>query len=525
MKFENYLSLKKALYIAMPCLALSFFVSCSNEEAMGASDELPSGTNLTLTATVPVAKQSYSTRIGIDDDKISNDANVEEPYVWIEGETLTLYWKNLHDSGNDKVIEYKVEGVSNEGKSCLMNPVGSPSLNNGFYKIHALSPHTAFNFVGNELKATIDLGNQNQPDAAVDHAYLSDKMYQYATTVVQIHGGNIVSGTARLPFEFITSLFRVRVVNNTGLPINVNKVKLSYSSTNNTQFYSKGIFTAADPVGVHSYAATADAITNDLSITTNKSLAANDNFDAYMSFFPTEGYNASSSEILNVEIEYDVKDTPGTCIRTPSVNNSIFLTGSKYLSFEGGDRYFLTVTVQSSDLPDGTNYSSADNTLPDASNVDGDGFYPFSYYNGLDAMIHTKAQIVTLSSGIYYFMTTSARMETQDMQKYILNDITYYYYNPSSNQSACPAGWMLPTYQDVYNNDAVRTILRSMPELQYSYAYGEQQYFRMYTAFTWGTGVVQYGDMVNIHHYTHNSQDNERSWQTSHRGVVCVRPI
>ena len=353
MKFENYLSLKKALYIAMPCLALSFFVSCSNEEAMGTSDELPSGTNLTLTATVPVAKQSFSTRLGIADDKISDDAGAAEPYVWIEGETLTLYWKHLHEEGKDQIVEYKVEDVSNEGKSCKMNPVGSPSFVDGFYKIHALSPHTSFNFIGNELKATIDLGNQNQPDAAVDHDYLSDKMYQYATTVVQVHGDKIVSGTTSLPFEFITSLFRVRVVNNTGLPINVNKIKLSYSSTNNTQFYSKGIFTAADPVGTHSYSATADAITNDLSITTNKSLAVDENFDAYMSFFPTDGYNAGSSEILNVEVEYDVNGTPGTFIRTPSVNASIFQTGPKYLSFEGGDRYFLTLTITGDDLPDG----------------------------------------------------------------------------------------------------------------------------------------------------------------------------
>ena len=353
MKFENYLSLKKALYIAMPCLALSFFVSCSNEEATGASEELPFSTNLTLTATVPVAKQSFSTRIGIDDDKISDNAGVEEPYVWIEGETLTLYWKNLHDSGNDKVIEYKVAGVSNEGKSCKMNPVGSPSLAPGFYKIHALSPHTAFNFVGNELKATIDLGNQNQPSGAVDHDYLSNKMYQYATTVVQIHGGNIVSGTTNLPFEFITSLFRVRVVNNTGLPIDVKKISLSFSSANNTQFYSKGIFTAADPVGDHSYAAAAGAITNDLSITTNKSLAVDGNFDAYMSFFPTDGYASGSTEILNVAVEYDVNGTPGTFSRTPSVTNSIFQTGSRFFKFEGGDRYLLTLTIGEGDLPTG----------------------------------------------------------------------------------------------------------------------------------------------------------------------------
>jgi hypothetical protein len=419
MKFENYLSLKKALYIAMPCLALSFFVSCSNEEVTGASEELSTGTNLTLTATVPVATQSYSTRIGIDDDKISNDAGVEEPYVWIEGETLTLYWKNLHGSGNDKVIEYRVEGVSNEGKSCVMNPVGTPSLTNGFYKIHALSPHTSFNFEGDELKATIDLGNQSQPDDAINHAYLSDKMYQYATTVVQIHGGYIVSGTSNLPFEFITSLFRVRVVNNTGLPINVNKVSLSYSSADNKQFYSKGIFTAADPVGDHSYSAAADAITNDLSITTNKSLAANENFDAYMSFFPTEGYNAGSSEILNVEIEYNVNGTPGTFIRTPSVNSSIFLTGSKYLSFEGGDRYFLTLTLTPADLPEDVDYPVMPPVTPSVDAIEFNGY--LYTYNVLNQSVSAD---------------------------YTYNGDPFVALHKLQN--ACPSGWNLVTYSVVF---------------------------------------------------------------------------
>ena len=349
MNFENYLSFKKALRIAMPCFALSFLLaSCSNEDIMEVSDETTSSvTDLTLTATVPVAKQNSLTRIGIKDG--SDAAN----YVWIEGDKLTLYWKNLSDSSADRVIEYKVEGVTNDGQSCTMNPVGNHFLANGFYKIHSLSPHTGFNFVNNELKATIDLGNQNQPNNAVNHAYLADKMYQYATTVVQVHGGSIVSGTTNLPFEFITSLMRVRVVNNSGLPINVSKVSLSYSTANNPQFYSKGIFTAADPVGTHGYAATADATLNDLSVTTSKALNAGENFDVYMSFFPTEGYSTGSAETLKMVVEYEVSGTAGDLTRNVSVLNNAFKTGNTYLTFEGGDLYPLTLTVQGSDLPDG----------------------------------------------------------------------------------------------------------------------------------------------------------------------------
>ena len=356
MNFENYLSLKKALRIAMPCLALSLFVSCSNEETTGASNEttLPA-TNLTLTATVPVAKENSSTRVGIKDD--ASDAT---NYVWIEGETLTLYWKNLHDSEEDKVIVYKVEGVSADGKSCVMNPVESTTLENGFYKIHSLSPHTEFNFVNGELSATIDLGNQNQPSDAVDHNYLSDKLYQYATTVVQVYEGAIISGTTNLPFEFITSLLRVRVVNNTGLPIDVKKVKLSYSTENNPQFYSKGIFTANEFVGVHSYEVASDATLNDLSVTTSKVLNNNDKFDVYMSFFPTAGYGADANESLNMVIEFEVNGINSVFTRNVTVLNSAFRTGSSYLTFEARDLWLLTLTITVPDLPDGAIVTPAD---------------------------------------------------------------------------------------------------------------------------------------------------------------------
>ena len=346
MNFENYLSLKKALRIAMPCLALSFFVSCSNEETTGASNEttLPA-TNLTLTATVPVAKESSSTRVGIKDD-----ASASPNYVWIEGETLTLYWKNLHDSEEDKVIVYKVEGVSNDGKSCTMNPVESTTLENGFYKIHSLSPHTEFNFVDGALTAIIDLGNQNQPSDAVDHNYLSDKLYQYATTVVQVYEGAIISGTTNLPFEFITSLLRVRVVNNTGWPIDVKKVKLSYSTENNPQFYSKGIFTANEFVGPHSFEADPGAILNDLSITTNHELANDETFDVYMSFFPTVGYNSESQEKLNMDIEYIISDMPAEFHRSAVVSSPTFVTNTQScLMFDAGDVFNVTLTILKSD--------------------------------------------------------------------------------------------------------------------------------------------------------------------------------
>jgi Bacterial surface proteins containing Ig-like domains len=343
MKFENYLNLKKALYIAIPCLALSFaMASCSNEESSSA--ETSTGTGLTLTASIPVANQGFSTRIGIDEDLISDAVGVE-PYTWIENETLTLYWKNLHNDTHDRVVEFKVTNVN--GQNCSMDPVTTTSLENGFYKIYSLSPHTAYNFEDGDLKTTIDLSNQNQPSNHQNHSYLGDKMYQYATTVVQVEGGNIVSGTTHLPFEFITSLFRVRVVNNSGQDITVKKIALKFSG-GNQQLYSKGIFTAADPSGDHSYAVAQGAAYNDLSITTNKTLAmsaVNEYVDAYMSFFPMEGFPAGSSEVVTMSVTFET--TLGTTTRDWNipVTNAAFATGSTFFTFTGGDNSFITLTI------------------------------------------------------------------------------------------------------------------------------------------------------------------------------------
>jgi len=415
MNFENYLSFKKALRIAVPCLALSFLVtSCSNEESTGASDKMTSSaSNLTLTATVPVAKEHSSTRVGIKDDD-----SASPNYVWLEGETLTLYWKNLHDDDADQVLVYQVEDVSADGKSCLMNPVDpSAKLDNGFYKIHSLSPHTDFNFVDGELKATIDLGNQNQPSGAVDHSYLSDKLYQYATTVVQVYEGVIISGTTSLPYEFITSLMRVRVVNNTGLPIDVSKVSLSYSTEDNAQFYSKGIFTANPLKGAHDYIATNDAALNDLSITTSKALAINESFDVYMSFFPTAGYTANDTETLNMVVDFVVSETDAVMTRNVSVVNNVFNTGQSFLKFGGGDFFNLVLSIAESDLLD------SGITLPTTPEP------PFVEFDG------------------YYYTYNKLHPAIQNFIVY--DDMVYVRY--SDLMKACPDQYELVTYEIISN--------------------------------------------------------------------------
>ena len=432
MNFNNYLSFKKVLRVAIPCLVLSIlFVSCSNEEKIGVSDETPLGTGLTLTATIPTVKQNVSTRIGILDASVTDNPD-DEQYVWIGGERLTLHWKNLHEPGFDEVIQYTIS--STDGQSCVITPVGTPSINNGYYKIHALSPNATFN---KDLMANIDLGNQSQPVNSVNHAYLGAGLYQYATTVVQVHNGNIVSGTTNLPFEFITSLLRVRVVNNTGETLNIDKIKFSFAGANNNQFYSKGIFTANDFDDAHTYGVASDA-ERSLSITTSKTLTTRAGFDVYIPFFPTSGYTASSSEVLNMEIGYRLNSTSKTFTRNAPVTTAAFRTGTgtnSYLAFDAGDRWFVTLTFQ----PEDTGGSGA---VSPGDIVEMDG-KKYLYANN-------QMLLLTYSSHDY-----GRAYQVTDFENHPLltEYVSGYFEVPESLDNICPPRWEVFTYDKTIPED------------------------------------------------------------------------
>jgi hypothetical protein len=257
MKLKNLLKVNKVLRIALPCLTMGlFFSSCSNDELSEISNQTIDTSGLTFTATAPTASNDYSTRLGIDDNSVTADRNNPEQFIWLDGDKVTYYFKTVKD-GVDQKIEYNAINISEDGKTCEMTPaVGGVTLADGFYKVYALTPSSNNNFLTDGINGTkIDLRNQSYPNGAENHSYLRDYMYNYATTVVQVHGNSIVSGSTKMPYQNITSLLRFRVTNSTGADVTVKNISISYSGD---QLFDQGIFTPADPVGNHTIAA-ADA--------------------------------------------------------------------------------------------------------------------------------------------------------------------------------------------------------------------------------------------------------------------------
>jgi len=343
MKLENLLKAKKILRIALPCLAIGlFFSSCSNDELSETSNQTTDVSGLTFTATAPTASNDYSTRLGIDDNSVTADRNNPEQFIWLDGDKVTYYFKAV-SGGVDQKIEYKAINISEDGKTCDMTPVGSATLANGFYKVYTLTPGSNNNFLVDGINGTkIDLRNQSYPNGAVNHSYLRDYMYNYATTVVQVHGNSIVSGSTKMPFQNITSLLRFRITNSTGADVTVKNISISYSGD---QLYDQGVFSPADPVGNHTITAAGTATKNRMSLAADKSLSKGSYFDSYMVIFPTAGFTSpSSNDIVTVIVDYLDKNGDQQSKKWEiAKNNANFkhATENSYLTFQANSRTYL----------------------------------------------------------------------------------------------------------------------------------------------------------------------------------------
>jgi len=386
MKLENLLKVNKILRIALPCLTIGlFFSSCSNDELSDTSNQTTDVSGLMFTATAPTASNDYSTRLGIDDNSVTADRNNPEQFIWLDGDKVTFYFKAVRD-GVDQKIEYKAINISEDGKACDMAPVGSATIANGFYKVYALTPGSNNNFLADGINGTkIDLRNQSYPNGAENHSYLRDYMYNYATTVVQIHGNSVVSGSIEMPFRNITSLLRFRVTNSTGADVTVKNISISYSGD---QLFDQGVFAPADPVGNHTITAAGTAQKNSMSLATDKSLTKDGYFDSYMVIFPTAGFTSpSSNDKVIVKVDYLDKNGDAQSKEWEiAKNNSNFkhTTENSYLTFQANARTYLGFGLDQVQIPlvptpiytvyDGYEYSS---------NVVADGVEYITYAQGV----------------------------------------------------------------------------------------------------------------------------------------------
>ena len=423
MKLENLLNVNKILRIALPCLAIGlFFSSCSNDELSETSNQTTDVSGLTFTATAPTASNEYSTRLGIDDNSVTEDRNNPEQFIWLDGDKITFYFKAIKD-GVDQKIEYKAINISEDGKACDMAPVGSATIANGFYKIYALTPGSSDNFLNGIDGTKIDLRNQSYPNGAENHSYLRDYMYNYATTVVQIHGNSVVSGSIEMPFQNITSLLRFRVTNSTGADVTVKNISISYSGD---QLFDQGLFTPADPVGNHTITAAGTAQKNSMSLATDKSLSKDGYFDSYMVVFPTAGFTSpSSDDIVTVKVDYLDKNGDAQSKEWEiAKNNSNFYNAAEnsYLTFKANSRSYLGFTLNQVQTP----------LVPTPI---------YTVYNGYEYSSDAVAEGV----------------------QYSIYDQGVFVARCSLLPTACPAAWSLVTSDTFSSNSARAAFYAAMP--------------------------------------------------------------
>jgi hypothetical protein len=451
MKLENLLKVDKVLRIALPCLAIGlFFSSCSNDELSETSNQTADVSGLTFTATAPTASNEYSTRLGIDDNSVTEDRNNPEQFIWLDGDKVTFYFKAV-SGGVDQKIEYKAVNISEDGKACDMAPVEGATLANGFYKVYALTPGSSDNFLNGIDGTKIDLSNQSYPNGAENHSYLRDYMYNYATTVVQIHGNSVVSGSIEMPFRNITSLLRFRVTNSTGADVTVKNISISYSGD---QLFDQGVFTPADPVGNHTITAAGTSQKNSMSLATDKSLSKDGYFDSYMVVFPTAGFTSpSSNDKVTVIVDYLDKNGNDQSKRWEiPMNTSNFkhATDNSYLTFKANSRTYLGFGLDHVQVPPAPTKE-------------------YTVYNGYEYSSDAVADgvpYVAFSHGLY---------------------VTH-----GELLSACPTGWSLVTFDQFNSKSARQSFYGAMPLDFRGYAMKDNTYATVGIALRQNNNYVQH---------------------------------
>ena len=345
MKIVQLLKLKMALRIALPCLALSVLMpACSNDdvtEDVVVDNTVSSG--LVFKASFPALEDDASTRLGINEDLIPLNPNITEPLIWIEGEKFSF---NFVKGGVGQVVEYVITSVADKGRSCVMEPVAAPTLANGEYTVYVVTPHSDFNFIeGSSTSCLINLSGQSQPASVDNYANLSNYLYAYAQTTIEVAGNDIVSSNS-LSFDLATSLLRFNVTNATGDDATITNITISHTGTT-LQFRTSGVFNPT--TGTFSGSGSASS----LSLPTAKTLSDGGAFDAYLSIIPTAGFG-NATEKISIRVDYT--DAGGDATHKDwewSVNE--FSSSAPYAAFNASGRFLFTLK-----FGDGQNNNSGD---------------------------------------------------------------------------------------------------------------------------------------------------------------------
>ena len=299
---KHIFSLKRTLFSALPCLALSLFaVSCSDDDSALVTDKATKGKTLSFTATAPDVTE-YATRIGFDEYNLTATGDEREIVIWHEGEEAAFNFIEYGESvGN--VYAFTVSPKSNPAEA-VFTPV--PVLNSetneyeeltvpdGLYEVHVVSPGLepgVKTFTGDDVAATtIDLRGQYQPAITNNYKNLGDYHYQYAYTLAKVEDGVVVQGSG-LRFTALTSLIRYRITNNLGVQLHVAKINVSYDEISQSPFYTRGTF---DPLTAIAIQPVGEPVST-LGLRTDKTLAQGGQFNAFLSLIPTAANNPSAA--------------------------------------------------------------------------------------------------------------------------------------------------------------------------------------------------------------------------------------
>jgi len=346
MKHRNYSNLRNVLCLAVPFLALSLMTACSDDSTTFPGNATTSG--LTFTATLDEAV----TRIGLDENNISDTDSDPEPVIWVAGDKFSFNFVKSGESSG-QVFDFVASNVGNEGLSCEMNPVPGFNIPDGTYRVYVLNPSRPGNFSGGALSGTtIDLTGQSQPAVAGNYNNLSDYFYQHAYTLVDIENNKIVYGNTSLNFTLITSMLRFNIRNQLGEKITVKDITLNYSGSDNKQFYDKGLFDWSKATPTLSPATNATFNKAYLATAQELGSAVGSRFNAYMSIFPTAGYLSGSTEKLNIVIKLDIDNQPKKAV-FDNLNVDLFNTqNGAFCKFDAGVRTLFNLNITNARIQD-----------------------------------------------------------------------------------------------------------------------------------------------------------------------------
>jgi hypothetical protein len=354
MKYNISSSLKTTLLAALPCLALSLFaVSCSDDDSAVVQEKTTKGKTISFTSAAPKITD-YTTRIGLDVDRIPSSGNDPEPEIWLDGDALAFNFVK-YGQQTGRVIKFT---VSTAGAAYRWTTDEVLDLDDGLYEVYVLGPNLPTTFQGGALSGTtIDLRGQSQPENVESYKNLTDYYYQHAFTVLRLEDNAITWGSTHLTFTSLTSLLRYRITNYLSTPIEVVKINISVDSPN-SQFYTRGAF---DPSAVSSIVPTVPSVST-LGLTTNGELAPYDSqialeeqqLNAYMTLIPTEGYASPTN--FTVTVYFYIGNALHKRINTYDSfsglgNNGRFPAGSRFL-FGIGIRNDQYVEAEESELAD-----------------------------------------------------------------------------------------------------------------------------------------------------------------------------